>query len=125
MGALYDRIDLKLEKGVLVVTTDLPKRQRTTVLETEDKAGEWWRETAQDRFWRAQGENPQVVRERIVEGMQRNTSGHVITLIPDPVRPPSGFNWSGPADKNAMRGAGRNSSKTSTRARSDDGHHER
>ena len=123
MEALYDRIDLKLERGVLVVTTDLPKRQRTTVLKTEDKASEWWRETAQDRFWRAQGENPQVVRERIAEGMQKKNSGHVITLIPDPVRPPSGFDWSGPADQNATRGAGRNKAKTSTRARSDDGRH--
>ena len=122
MGALYDRIDLRLDRGTLVVTIDMARRQRTEVLKTEDKASEWWRETAQDRFWRAQGENPQVVRERIVEGMQRNTSGHVITLIPDPVRPPSGFNWSGAADKNATRGAGRDSSKKHSQSRSADRH---
>ena len=95
MGALYDRIDLRLERGTLVVTIDLAKRQRTTVLKTEAKASEWWRETAQDRFWRAQGEKPQVVRELIAKGIQTKTSGHVITLIPDRVRPPAGFNWSG------------------------------
>ena len=103
MSCLYDRIELRLEQGILVVTTELPDRERTKPLETPEDVENWWLQTAQDRFWRAQGEDPDAVRQRVTAGMSKRESGRLIDFTPERVQPPRGFRAPRSGNKRPMR----------------------